>query len=137
MSEIRRGRDKIHGAHKDDPQWREYVKLYLDGDKVGPFEPWMVGWLIAEIGRLAKELWSCPECAFTFDAVHVDEMSADYSCPACAELRLGAENTRLQEALITIAERLDDAGCQCDSSDEYVYICNLCTANDALAKRNP
>ena len=92
---------------------------------------------IAEIGRLAKELWSCPECAFTFDAVHVDEMSADYSCPACAELRLGAENTRLQEALITIAERLDDAGCQCDSSDEYVYICNLCTANDALAKRNP
>ena len=59
---------------------------------------------IAEIGRLAKELWSCPECAFTFDAVHVDEMSADYSCPACAELRLGAENTKLREAL----ERLDD-----------------------------
>jgi len=45
MSEIQRGRDRIHGAHKDDPQWREYVKLYLDGDKVGPFEPWMVGWL--------------------------------------------------------------------------------------------
>jgi len=42
-----------------------------------------------------------------------------------------------REALITIAERLDDAGCQCDSSDEYVYKCNLCTANDALANRNP
>jgi len=42
MSEIQRGRDRIHGAHKDDPQWREYVKLYLDGEKRGPFEPWMV-----------------------------------------------------------------------------------------------
>ena len=78
----------------------------------------------------------------------------DFECPVCRELQpvmtptlgrailaklknLRAENTRLQEALITIAERLDDAGCQCDSSDEYVYICNLCTANDALAKRNP
>jgi len=78
---IRRGRDRIHGAHKDDPQYREWVKLYHDGegdrvmrtilsedllafiaseplrddepkpnvtillhdgDKVGPFEPWMV-----------------------------------------------------------------------------------------------
>jgi len=39
MSEIRRGRDKIHGAHKDDPQWREWVKLYLDGEKIGEFEP--------------------------------------------------------------------------------------------------
>ena len=51
--------------------------------------------------------------------------------------RLETENTQLREALITIADRLEGAGCQCDSSDEYVYICNLCTANDALAKRNP
>ena len=39
---------------------------------------------------------------------------------------------RLKEALITIADRLEDAGCQCDASDEYVYRCNLCVANDAL-----
>jgi len=37
-----------------------------------------------------------------------------------------------REALITIADRLEDAGCQCDASDEYVYKCNLCVANDAL-----
>ena len=100
MSEIQRGRDRIHGAHKDDPQWREWVKLYLDGDKVGgemsdrvvrgirlqderdtililehpermdaeevvtilfhdgdkvgPFEPWMIGWL--KYRWLVKEL---------------------------------------------------------------------------------
>ena len=38
----------------------------------------------------------------------------------------------LREALITIADRLEDEGCQCDASDEYVYKCNLCIANDAL-----
>ena len=38
----------------------------------------------------------------------------------------------LKEALITIADRLEDEGCQCDASDEYVYRCNLCVANDAL-----
>ena len=45
MNEIRRGRERIHGAHKDDPQYREWLKLYISGDKVGPFEPWMVEWL--------------------------------------------------------------------------------------------
>jgi len=39
---------------------------------------------------------------------------------------------QLREALITIADRLEDEGCQCDSSDEYVYRCNLCVANDAI-----
>jgi 8-oxo-dGTP diphosphatase len=38
-------------------------------------------------------LWSCPECGFTFDTLHVDvvELGGGYSCPACAELRLSAE----------------------------------------------
>jgi len=43
-----------------------------------------------------------------------------------------AELERMREALITIADRLEDEGCQCDASDEYVYKCNLCVANDAL-----
>ena len=38
MNEIRRGRERIHGAHKDDPQYREWLKLYISGDKIGPFE---------------------------------------------------------------------------------------------------
>jgi len=38
---VQRGRERIHGAHKDDPQHREWLKLYISGDKVGPFEPWM------------------------------------------------------------------------------------------------
>ena len=44
---------------------------------------------------------------------------------------------RLKEALITIADRLEDKGCQCDVSDEYTYRCNLCTANDALRSTIP
>ena len=43
---IQRGRERIHGAHKDDPQWREWLKLYLDGDKVGPFTKEMVEFLV-------------------------------------------------------------------------------------------
>lgn len=50
---VHRGRDRIHGAHKDDPQYREYVKLYLDGDRRGPFEPWMVKFLLAEAELVA------------------------------------------------------------------------------------
>ena len=48
--------------------------------------------------------------------------------------KLLAEIERLREALITIADRLEDEGCQCDASDEYVYKCNLCIANSALEK---
>ena len=43
----------------------------------------------------------------------------------------------LKEALITIADRLEDEGCQCDASDEYVYKCNLCIANNALRTTIP
>jgi hypothetical protein len=38
----------------------------------------------------ADELWSCPDCAFTFDAMHTDA-DGGYSCPACAETRLAAQ----------------------------------------------
>lgn len=39
---------------------------------------------------MSGDLWTCPECAFSFDATHVDE-SGGYSCPCCAEARLTAE----------------------------------------------
>lgn len=43
-----------------------------------------------------------------------------------------ARTDKFREALITIADRLEDEGCQCDASDEYVYKCNLCIANGVL-----
>jgi hypothetical protein len=35
-------------------------------------------------------LWTCPDCAFSFDASHEDT-NGGYSCPCCAEARLTAE----------------------------------------------
>jgi hypothetical protein len=46
------------------------------------------------------ELWTCPACAFTFDACHQDDKpEGGYSCPACAELELQAEAATLRAAL--------------------------------------
>src|SRR6266545_4315065 len=46
------------------------------------------------------ELWTCPACAFTFDACHQDDTpEGGYSCPSCAELRLQAEEAALRAAL--------------------------------------
>jgi rubrerythrin len=42
--------------------------------------------------------WSCPDCAFTFDAMHEDA-EGGYSCPACAEIRLTAERDKLRAEL--------------------------------------
>ncbi len=39
---------------------------------------------------------SCGRCAFTFHADHTDGLSRDYSCPACNEKDLTAENARLK-----------------------------------------
>jgi hypothetical protein len=42
----------------------------------------------------------CPDCAFTFDAVHSDTAdSGTYSCPLCAEVRLEAEVESLRAKL--------------------------------------
>lgn len=48
---------------------------------------------------------ACPDCAFTFDAVHIDQ-NGGYSCPSCAEARQAADLSRLREerdALTTLA----------------------------------
>jgi protein-arginine kinase activator protein McsA len=45
------------------------------------------------------ELSTCPDCAFTFDAVHTDNASGDYTCPACAEQRLTDVNERLRHII--------------------------------------
>ena len=39
---------------------------------------------------------ACPDCAFTFDAVHIDQ-NGGYSCPSCAEARQAADLSRLRE----------------------------------------
>ena len=33
------------------------------------------------------KLWSCPECAFSFDNIHKNE-SGGYTCPLCVNIRL-------------------------------------------------
>ena len=48
--------------------------------------------------------------------------------------RLQKEIDGLREVLITISDRLSDHGCQCDSSDEVIYKCNLCIIDDALMR---
>ena len=42
------------------------------------------------------ELWSCPDCAFTFCASHAD-VAGGYSCPNCSEAELLAENKQLRD----------------------------------------
>lgn len=48
---------------------------------------------VAALKRERVSLWTCPDCAFSFDAAHKDE-DGGYSCPVCgearAERRLGA-----------------------------------------------
>lgn len=59
------------------------------------------------------KLWQCPDCAFSFDAMHADE-GGGYSCPACAETRLTAalalaSANALNERLVTALADLLDA----------------------------
>ena len=104
--------DETHGYHTADgepvgavmAELREYVKLSRGYDGVP--RTVLVN-AIAEIERLRTECQEWGNIAFALQDGY-------------------------REALITIADRLEDAGCQCDASDEYVYKCNLCVANDAL-----
>ena len=45
--------------------------------------------------QLETKLHTCPDCAFTFDAIHTDE-GGGYSCPCCAEAGLTAQLTEMQ-----------------------------------------
>lgn len=47
--------------------------------------------------KMSVEFWTCPNCAFSFDAVHKNE-DGGYSCPNCEEARLRAEVERLKKA---------------------------------------
>lgn len=90
-----------------------------------------------------KPMWTCPECAFSFDTKHEDE-GGGYSCPLCGERKAQAEAKRLREALIKAAprsgDRGDDGHCQgCDESsqneDRYdIHHKPDCFIGDALAQ---
>jgi len=54
-------------------------------------------------------LWTCPDCAFGFDAAHTEEPGGGYSCPACAEDRLRAELERHRLVCHVDAALLEDA----------------------------
>ncbi len=69
-------------------------------------------------------LWSCPDCAFTFDAVHTD-VGGGYSCPACAESRLSA-------ALAVLRAQRDATLAECDAAvAEYDKAAAEATTRDA------
>ena len=61
-------------------------------------------------------LWTCPDCAFGFDAAHTEEPGGGYSCPACAEDRLRAELERLRP-IVEAAVRAQEAWDVWDASD--------------------
>lgn len=44
------------------------------------------------------ELWSCPDCGFSFDSSHED-VNGGYSCPCCAELTLIKQLTEAKEII--------------------------------------
>lgn len=68
-----------------------FEKLYAEREKTGRLE--------AENAALRQSLWSCPNCAFTFDAGHDNTDGSGCSCPVCAEAKLTAEIDRLRAAV--------------------------------------
>ncbi len=64
---------------------------------------------IAEIQRkLANvpQLWSCPDCGFSFDAEHINSDGSGYSCPDCAEARLKKRLATLEAERAALVEEL-------------------------------
>lgn len=59
------------------------------------------------------EMWSCPDCAFTFDAIHTDR-DGGYSCPVCAEARLEAELAQLRTTIAAEIEAYCRPRCDTD-----------------------
>lgn len=85
---------------------------------VGVYGPGDICDLLDEVDaqRAAKEtaerervkVWSCPDCAFSFDAFHTDQ-DGGYSCPACAELRLSSEVATLTATVAGLRELAREA----------------------------
>ena len=53
-------------------------------------------WLLS-----TEDCVSCPDCAFTFDAMHTTQDGGGYDCPACGENELAAREFALRAALAT------------------------------------
>ena len=78
------------------------------------------------------KLWSCPECAFTFDAMHT-EQDGSYSCPACAEQRLRVS----LEACVTALDGLWDEALEDDDETRRQCAAAIAQARAALAATEP
>ena len=79
----------------------------------------------------------CDNCGFTYAAMH----GPPYTCPACAENRLEAENQRLREALKALRQsvmnrraKLGLSGCICCGYDYCIEGCPLLAANALSSK---
>ena len=53
------------------------------------------------------KLWTCPNCAFSFDALH-DDGKGHYDCPVCSEHRLRALVVEYRAALDDIGTPAGD-----------------------------
>ena len=89
-------------------------------------------WLLS-----TEDCVSCPECAFTFDAMHCDDDGLTYTCPACSEQALLARAVGAEAALRTI-EYVWDEGyggniCPSCGMDDSVPHDRSCTTAAALA----
>jgi hypothetical protein len=102
-----------------------------------------IGLLAAELRAAHKALaaqpalWTCPACAFTFDACHQDDTpEGSYSCPCCAELRLQAEAAALRAALehLTSCDHGQSLDCpHCEPVPDLVRRALESTAGRAVA----
>ena len=50
---------------------------------------------------MSEKLWTCPDCAFSFDAMHVPTDGA-MTCPCCREAKQDAEIANLTEKLAEV-----------------------------------
>lgn len=62
-------------------------------------------------------MWTCPECAFSFDACHNDE-GGGYSCPLCGEARAEARVEALERSLYITLGNGHRSHCVCVNCED-------------------
>lgn len=60
-------------------------------------------WWRKSEAALSRVLWSCPDCAFTFDAMHTGPGDG-YSCPVCGEAQIEAALSRVLADVEALAD---------------------------------
>jgi len=69
------GQNSIVVRTKDDELDECYRLMHAAAARIEDLE--------ARKGSAVNEMWDCPDCAFSFDAMHTDNVTGGYSCPLC------------------------------------------------------